>query len=127
LILLAAALTTLPVLLWGDSLLERLSALISDPRFGSLAAAALLFFLPTCISGMVSPYAVRLLVADRASAGQLAGKLYFVSTSGSAAGTLLTSFYLVLYLEVNQILLLLLAVSALVGVVAGLQPRTVDA
>jgi hypothetical protein len=50
-----------------------------------------------------------------------------VSTSGSAAGTLLTSFYLVLYLEVNQILLLLLAVSALVGVVAGLQPRPVDA
>jgi len=127
LLLLAAALATLPVLLWGDSLLERLSALISDPRFGSLAAAALLFFLPTCISGMVSPYAVRLLVAERASAGQLAGKLYFVSTSGSAAGTLLTSFYLVLYLEVNQILLLLLAVSVLVGVIAGLQPRTVDA
>ena len=127
LILLAAAAATLPVLLWGDCLLEHLSALIADPRFGSLAAATLLFFLPTCISGMVSPYAVRLLVADRASAGQLAGKLYFVSTAGSAAGTLLTSFYLVLYLEVNQILMLLLAVSALVGVVAGVQPRAVDA
>jgi hypothetical protein len=127
LILLAAAAATLPVLLWGDGLLEHLSALIADPRFGSLAAATLLFFLPTCISGMVSPYAVRLLVADRASAGQLAGKLYFVSTAGSAAGTLLTSFYLVLYLEVNQILLLLLAVSALVGLIAGLQPRAVDA
>lgn len=126
-ILLAAAAATLPVLIWGDRLLEHLSALIGDPRFGSLAAAALLFFLPTCISGMVSPYAVRLLVADRASAGQLAGKLYFVSTAGSAAGTLLTSFYLVLYLEVNQILTLLLAVSALVGVIAGLRPRAVDA
>jgi hypothetical protein len=72
----------------------------------------LLFFLPTCISGMVSPYAVRLLIADRASAGHLAGKLYFVSTFGSAAGTLLTSFYLVLYLEVNTILLLMLSISA---------------
>jgi len=101
------------VLLWGDSLLEHLSARIGDPRFGSLAAAALLFFLPTCISGMVSPYAVRLLVADRASAGQLAGRLYFVSTFGSAAGTILTSFYLVLYLEVNQILMLMLGVSEL--------------
>jgi len=127
LILLAAALTTLPVLLLGDSLLERLSAVVSDPRFGSLVAAALLFFLPTCISGMVSPYAVRLLVADRASAGHLAGKLYFVSTFGSAAGTILTSFYLVLYLEVNQILLLLLAISAVVGVIAWLRPTAVEA
>ncbi|MGA2861862.1 MAG: fused MFS/spermidine synthase [Steroidobacteraceae bacterium] len=127
LILLAAAVTTLPVLLLGDSLLERLSAVVSDPRFGSLVAAALLFFLPTCISGMVSPYAVRLLVADRASAGHLAGKLYFVSTFGSAAGTILTSFYLVLYLEVNQILLLLLAISAVVGVIAWLRPTAVEA
>jgi len=100
---------------------------VSDPRFGSLVAAALLFFLPTCISGMVSPYAVRLLVADRASAGHLAGKLYFVSTFGSAAGTILTSFYLVLYLEVNQILLLLLAISAVVGVIAWLRPTAVEA
>jgi hypothetical protein len=126
-ILLVAAVTTLPVLLWGDSLLEQLSAVISDPRFGSLAAAGLLFFVPTSISGMVSPYAVRLLVADRASAGHLAGKLYFVSTFGSAAGTILTSFYLVLYLEVNQILMLMLAVSAIVAVIAWLQPAAVDA
>ena len=58
---------------------------------------------------MVSPYAVRLLVEDRRSSGRHAGQLYFVSTFGSAAGTLLTSFYLVLILEVNQILLGLLA------------------
>jgi hypothetical protein len=121
LILVAAAVTTLPVLLAGDSLLEHLSAAVTDPRFGSLSAALLLFFLPTCISGMVSPYAVRLLIADRASAGHLAGKLYFVSTFGSAAGTLLTSFYLVLYLEVNTILLLMLSVSAVIGAIACLR------
>src|ERR1700676_575625 len=126
-ILLAAAVTALPVLLWGDGLLEHLSAQIGDPRFGSLAAHSLLFFLPTCVSGMVSPYAVRLLVADRASAGHLAGKLFFISTFGSAAGTILTSFYLVLYLEVNQILMLMLCVSAIVGVIAWLQPAAVDA
>ncbi len=123
-ILLAAALAAVPVLLAGDSLLERLSLAVGDPRYGSLAAAALLFFVPTLISGMVSPYAVRLLVADRASAGHHAGKLYFASTFGSAAGTILTSFYLVLYLEVNQILLLMLAVSTLVSVLAWLRPGT---
>jgi hypothetical protein len=71
---------------------------------------------------MVSPYAIRLLVADRASAGQHAGILYFVSTFGSAAGTILTSFYLVLWLEVNQILLLLMAISVLVALAAWLTP-----
>jgi hypothetical protein len=126
LILLAAAASALPALLWGDSVLEHLSARIGDPRYGSLVAAALLFFLPTCVSGMVSPYAVRLLVADRASAGQLAGRLYFVSTFGSAAGTILTSFYLVLYLEVNQILMLMLGVSGVIGVIAWLRPVAVD-
>src|SRR5580698_10304913 len=123
LILVVAAAATLPVLLFGDALLEALSARVADPRFGSLFAAGLLFFLPTCVSGMVSPYAVRLLVADRASAGHDAGKLYFVSTFGSAAGTLLTSFYLVLYLEVNQILLLLMSVSVAVGVLALFAPN----
>jgi hypothetical protein len=34
----------------------------------------------------------------------MAGLLYFVSTLGSAAGTLGTSFYFVLWFEVNQIL-----------------------
>jgi hypothetical protein len=126
LILMVAALTTLPVLLFGDALLDHLSAVLPDPRFGSLVSAALLFFVPTLVSGMVSPYAVRLLVADRASAGHHAGKLYFVSTFGSATGTLVTSFYLVLYLEVNQIVLLMLAVSVTVGVLALLLPRALQ-
>jgi hypothetical protein len=116
LILLAAAASSVPVLLFGDALLEWISVWLPDPRFGALLASALLFMLPTVVSGMVSPYAVRLLVADRASSGHYAGKLYFVSTFGSAAGTLLTSFYLVLYLEVNQILLGMLAVSVLVAI-----------
>ena len=127
LILLAAAVATVPVLLWSDTLLEHLSEVLPDPRFGSLWGAAILFFLPTFVSGMVSPYAVRLLVADKASAGHHAGKLYFVSTFGSAAGTLLTSFYLVLYLEVNQIILLMLSVSVVVGVLALLVPMSAEA
>jgi hypothetical protein len=110
------------ILVLGDTMLDRLSAALTDPRFGSLVGAALLFFLPTFVSGMVSPYAVRLLVADRSSSGLHAGKLYFVSTFGSAAGTLLTSFYLVLYLEVNQIVMLMAGVSIAVGVLAWLIP-----
>jgi hypothetical protein len=74
---------------------------------------------------MVSPYAVRLLVRERASAGRHAGQLYFASTFGSAAGTLLTSFYLVLWLEVNQILFGMIAISAVLGIVALLRTDVV--
>jgi hypothetical protein len=118
LIVLAAAVTVLPVLVAGDALLDALSARMADPRFGSLLAALALFFVPTLISGMVSPYAVRLLVAEREHAGERAGRLYFISTFGSAAGTLLTSFYFVLWFELNQILWGMLGVSVLVALAA---------
>jgi hypothetical protein len=127
LLLAAAAITALPVLPLSGNTLENLAIAIPDPRFGSLTAAALLFFVPTFFSGMVSPYCVRLLVEDERSSGRRAGQLYFVSTFGSAAGTILTSFYLVLWLEVNVILLSMVAISASLAAVAGLvtvKPRT---
>jgi hypothetical protein len=114
----AAALTALPVLPLSGTLLEELSIRIPDPRFGSLAAAVLLFFVPTFFSGMVSPYCVRLLVDAEESSGRRAGQLYFVSTFGSAAGTLLTSFYLVKWLEINTILLAMIALSLVLAVLS---------
>lgn len=114
-ILIAAALSVAPMLVFGVQLLDGVAAAVPDPRFGSLLASAALFFVPTFFSGMVSPYAVRLLVQDRATSGRHAGQLYFVSTFGSAAGTLLTSFYLVLLMEVNVILLSLIAISLVLG------------
>jgi hypothetical protein len=117
-ILLLAAVTVLPILWFGDAMLDWVSETIADPRGASLLAATCLFFVPTFFSGMISPYAVRLLVNDRANSGKHAGQLYFVSTFGSAAGTLLTSFYLVLVLEVNQILFALLGTSLVIGAIA---------
>jgi hypothetical protein len=117
-ILTIAALTVVPLLLFAEPILDALSVAVPDPRFGSLLSAVALFFVPTFFSGMVSPYAVRLLVQDRQSSGRQAGQLYFVSTFGSAAGTMLTSFYLVLLLEVNQILIGLLLISMVIGISA---------
>lgn len=114
-LLIVAALAVLPILMFGERMLDAISIAVPDPRFGSLLAATCLFFVPTFFAGMISPYAVRLLVRDQANAGRHAGQLYFVSTFGSAAGTLLTSFYLVLILEVNQILLGLMAISCAIG------------
>ena len=96
----------------------------ADPRMGSLITCFALFFIPAILSGMVSPYAVRLIVRDEATSGRSAGYLYFVSTVGSSAGTLLTSFYLVLWFEVNQILLAGIAISVLLGAAGALANRT---
>jgi hypothetical protein len=120
LLLAAAALTTLPVLPLSGTTLEDLAIAVPDPRFGSLAAACLLFFVPTFFSGMVSPYCVRLLVDSEESSGRRAGQLYFVSTFGSAAGTILTSFYLVLWFEVNHIIIAMIAGSVVLAAIAGL-------
>ncbi len=113
-----AAITTLPVLALSGAVLEDLAIAVPDPRFGSLAASSLLFFVPTFFSGMVSPYCVRLLIDDERTSGRRAGQLYFVSTFGSAAGTIMTSFYLVLWFEVNTILIGLITISAALTVLA---------
>lgn len=117
-ILICAALTTLPVIMWSEPLLDAIFNRVPDPRYGSLLASSALFFVPTVISGSVSPYAIRLLVTQLQASGKSAGKLYFVSTFGSAAGTISTSFYLVLWFEVNQIIIGLALISLLLGVVA---------
>ena len=118
LVLIAAALASLPIVLLGDRVLDWIFEHIQDPRYASLVASSLLFFVPTAISGMVSPYAVRLLATTVASTGRSAGVLYFVSTFGSAAGTILTSFYMVLWFEVNQIFVGMIVVSFLLGLAA---------
>lgn len=110
-----AALSALPIVFFGGPVLEWISDRIPDPRYGTLLACVALFFLPTMLSGMVSPYAVRLLVTQTSTSGASAGWLYFVSTFGSAAGTIITSFYLVLLLEVNTIILIMIGVSLVVG------------
>jgi len=110
-ILIAASLATLPVVALGDSVLDWIFDRVHDPRYGSLMAASTLFFVPTAISGAVSPYAIRLLVTRLQASGRSAGLVYFVSTFGSAAGTILTSFYLVALFEVDQILMGIMAIS----------------
>lgn len=114
-LLMGAGVLGLPIIAVGTPVLEWLSYAVPDPRYGSLAGALLLFGATTVVSGMISPYAVRLLIADLNQSGRSAGLLYFVSTLGSAAGTILTSFYFVLYLELNTIILSMIGVSLSLG------------
>lgn len=115
---LLAALGLLPIVFFANQAMDAVFAAIDDPRYGSLLASTLLFFIPTAILGMIAPYSVRLMVNNTDHSGQVAGGLYFVSTLGSALGTLLTSFYLVLWFDMNTILLAMITVLLLAGVLA---------
>jgi hypothetical protein len=122
---LIAAVTAVPTIIYGDNLMDWVFERIVDPRYGSLVAATILFFIPTSILGMIAPYSVRLLVQESHFSGKVAGGLYFVSTLGSALGTLLTSFYLVLLFEINEILITMAVTLILCFAVAQVVDRSI--
>ena len=115
---LIAAIFLYPLVYFSETVMVFIFERIEDPRYGSLLASGMLFALPTILLGMISPYSVRLLVETTEESGHMAGRLYFVSTLGSALGTLATSFYLVLYFEMNTILGGLTAALFAMGVLA---------
>jgi hypothetical protein len=119
-IFIVAAVLLYPLVYFAEPVMLLVFERIEDPRYGSLVASGILFILPTIILGMISPYSVRLLVESTHQSGQIAGRLYFFSTLGSALGTLATSFYFVLWFEINTILTLLTATLVLMGIVASI-------
>ncbi|GAA6171568.1 hypothetical protein NBRC116592_12380 [Colwellia sp. KU-HH00111] len=118
LIFVIAAITLLPIALFSQWIMQAIFLSIEDTRYGSLLASMALFFIPTVILGMLSPYSVRLLVTHSHESGQIAGKLYFVSTLGSALGTIVTSFYLILWFDINLIVYSFCATLAGLGLLA---------
>ena len=114
-LMLGAVALAIPCVVWSEGILEFVFDRVDDPRYGALLASVILFFAPITLCGAISPYAVRLIVANLGSTGQTAGRVFFVSTLGSTLGTLLTSFYLVLLFEVDQILIGMSIISVLVA------------
>lgn len=114
----AGAAILYPTALIAEPVMAQVFERIEDPRYGSLAAALALFVAPTVTLGALSPYAVRLLVRARDESGKVAGTLYFASTLGSALGTLGTSFYFVLWFEIDAIVAALSAMLLLLGAAA---------
>jgi spermidine synthase len=84
-------------------------------RSGSLVASLILFLPPSVGLGILSPFAVRIAATSVLSVGKVAGGLYALSTAGSIAGTLITTFMLIPWLGLSVILkvlgLVLLATS----------------
>ncbi len=85
--------------------------------FGPLVASVLLFFLPTMILAMVSPFAIRLLLRQPDEAGRLSGLVMMISTTGSIVGGL-GVLYLMLLLGLRSLVFALgsfLVLLALLG------------
>ena len=122
-IFLVGAVLMYPLVLFAEPAMEFIFNAIEDPRYGSLVASAFLFMVPTIVLGMISPYSVRLLVKSVERAGQIAGRLYFMSTLGSSLGTLATSFYFVLHFEINTILIGLTLALVIMFVISVLSHR----
>ena len=81
-----------PILSYGQIALDRyLASLLAASVFGVIA----LFAAPVILLGCVSPYATRLAVKDVSSAGNVAGRIYALSTVGSILGTFLPVLVLI--------------------------------
>jgi predicted membrane-bound spermidine synthase len=83
-----------PVLLWSVQGFAEYSAGILA---GSLLGVIALFAVPVTLLGCVSPFAIRLLMADEGveHSGNVAGGLYALSTVGSLVGTFLPVLVLI--------------------------------
>jgi len=62
---------------------------------GSFLAVIALFAIPITLLGMVSPFAIRLLMVGVPSAGTTAGQIYALSTLGSFIGTFVPPLWLI--------------------------------
>ena len=103
-----------------DLALEGLDAVNVGAVVGSFFAALALFAVPVTLLGAVSPFAIRLALADVGEAGTVAGRLYALSTVGSILGTFLSALVTIPALGTQRTMLgsaalLVLAAALLLG------------
>jgi len=85
---------------------------------GSFFASILIFSVPITLLGMASPFAIRLAVTSIEHAGEVAGRLYALSTAGSIIGTFLPVVFLIPWIGTRRTMLCTAAALALVAVPA---------
>jgi spermidine synthase len=107
-----------PLLDLGVEALDEVSA---GAFFGSLVAVLVLVAIPVLLLGAVSPWALRLAVDRVENAGQIAGRLYALSTAGSLFGTLVSALLLIPLLGTRRTFLVFALAIAIVAV-WGLRP-----
>lgn len=84
-----------------------------------LVLTTVIFFLPGCILGMITPLVVKQALTDLGHAGGLVGRVYAISTAGSLVGVYLTGFVLIAHFGTRLIVVMVAAVLLLLGAVLG--------
>ena len=82
-----------------------------------LLITTIVFFVPACLLGMISPVVVKLTLDNLEKTGNVVGKIYAFSTLGSILGTFATGFFLISWMGTRYILLtmgIILIISALI-------------
>jgi len=69
-----------------------------------LMITTFIFFVPSCLLGMISPVVVKLTLSNLEKTGNIVGKIYAFSTLGSILGTFATGFFLISWMGTRQIL-----------------------
>ena len=82
---------------------------------GSLVGVLVLVAVPVMLLGAASPWALRLSVADVAHSGEVAGRLYALSTAGSLAGTMISALVLIPFAGTQRTFLIFAVALALVA------------
>ncbi len=81
------------------------TSMIDNIYMAAVIAAIGLFAFPAVLFGMVSPYIIRLRLANIETSGATVGRLYALSTTGSIVGTFLGGFVLISFFSSTHILL----------------------
>ena len=96
-----------------DLAVRGLDAVSVGAVVGSFFAALALFAVPVTLLGAVSPFAIRLALADVGQAGTVAGRLYALSTVGSIVGTFMSALVTIPLIGTQRTMLLAAALLVL--------------
>jgi spermidine synthase len=80
---------------------------------------AIIFFIPGCILGTISPVVVRLTLQNLNKAGNVIGKIYAFSTFGAIIGTFATGFLLISWMGTRNIIFTMGVILIITALLAG--------
>ena len=80
---------------------------------------SIIFFIPGCVLGTISPVVVKLTLKNLENAGNVIGKIYAISTLGAIIGTFVTGFFLISWMGTRTIILSMGIILLLVALLAG--------
>lgn len=76
-----------------------------DIKVGPPVISLILFFIPSLILGMMSPFAIKLKSLELREIGKVSGSIFFWSTLGSVVGSFTAGFFLIPHFGISKIII----------------------